>query len=325
MDKAVKRAVLTIATGKPLYFQMAVNLARSFLLWHRDSDINFFIATDADVPLPPDLKAVTIIKLKPGELGSGFSTKLHLDKLAPAEQTLFVDSDCLCAGSLDGAFDKFEAWHVSVIGREETDGELFGDIRKRCNAVGVAWVPRFCGGMYYLKKGPVSARVFATARELEKRYDEIGMVRLRGVPNEEPLVGLAMALADQHPIPEDGTIKAEPMFFSGRAELDVFRGFARLANVPGKPRPYPEWNIVTEARPAVVHFNCSFAEQPPYTTEALRLRKVCQDGWPLPVATAYAWFKRTLPFVIAEKAKAIFRPAYHLLLGHRTVKRSARM
>ena len=318
------RAVLTIATGKPIYLRMACHLARSFLVWHRESHIKFFIATDQPFTPPADLAGISVLRFKPGELGEGFSAKLHLDRLAPASETLFIDADCLCSANLDMVFERFKDREVSVVGREESQGELFGDIAARCRAVGVAWVPRFCGGLYYLRRGKASEAIFQKARELEGQYDQLGLGRLRGLPNEEPLVGLAMALAGQRPVPDDATIKAEPMFFSGRTELDVFAGTARLFNVPGRPRPYPEWKIPDEAHPAIVHFNCAFAEQPPYTTEALRLEKVLKDRWPLPFATAYAGLKCTLPFKVQERVKSRLRPCYRALFGTRPVRRSAR-
>ena len=43
------RAVLTLAVGKTIYFLMAVNLARSFIVWHRDGKIDFVIATRSRV------------------------------------------------------------------------------------------------------------------------------------------------------------------------------------------------------------------------------------------------------------------------------------
>lgn len=325
MSELIERAVLTLAVGKPVYFQMAVNLARSFSIWHPNRDIKFVLATDRSDPLPMDSCHVSRIQLQPGQYGSGFSPKLHLDRISPAQETLFLDADCLCVGNLEKVFERFKNWDMSVIGREETEGELFGDIAERCRTVSVSWVPRFCGGIYYFKKGGVATKVFDKARELEQRYDELGLARLRGVPNEEPLIGLAMALADQHPIPEDGSIKAEPMFFSGQTELDVFAGHARLFNLPGMPAPRPDWKIPAEARPLVVHFNCSFAERPPYTTEALRLEKVLGFGWPIAAATAYAWLKCALPFDIGKQTKDMLRPIYHALFGCRQVKRSARL
>jgi hypothetical protein len=314
------KAVLTLAVGKELYVRMAANLARSFRWWHRDSGIRFFLATDRPELVPEDLRDIGIVELQPGELGHGFSPKLHLDRLAPAQETLFLDADCLCVANLEPIFEKFRGCEVSVVGREEVDGDLFGDIAARCRAVGATWTPRFCGGLYYLKKGAVCERVFRTARELETRYDELGLSRLRGVPNEEPLIGLAMALAGQHPVPEDGSIKAEPMFFSGPVEIDVFAGRARLFDIPARPKPYPEWQIPAESRPAIVHFNSYFAEHPPYTTEALRLEKALRQGWPVLGATIYARLTCSFPYWIMEQIRKQLRPAYHALFGPRGVK-----
>ncbi len=320
-----ERSVLTIATGKDAYVAMAINLARSFFWWHRASDIRFFIATDLSISIPRELKRIEIIRLRPGELGKGFSPKLHLDKLAPTSETLFVDADCLCVGNLRPVFEKFTSHEVSVIGREERDGELFGDIKVRCQAVGITAVPRFCGGLYFLRRGALCSRVFDRARELEKRYDELKMVRLRGVPNEEPLIGLAMGLYNQHPIPEDGTVKAEPMFFSGKTEIDVFAGTARLTNIEGKPKPYPDWNMPVEAHPLIVHFNCTYAEKPPYISEVCRLERVMHGGWPKTLATVYALLLHRLPFSVIQGAKDLMRPLYSALFGTRRIKPSKRV
>jgi hypothetical protein len=304
---------------------MACNLARSFLWWHKHSKIDFYLATDIQEKLTKDLQGIKLITIQKGMYGSGFSPKLHMDRFSPAKETLFIDADCLCAGNLEHVFEKFSKWDVSVIGREETEGELFGDIQSRCKKTGVSWVPRFCGGMYYFKEGAISKQVFEKARELEKRYDELGLTRLRGVANEEPLIGIAMSMAGQHPIPEDGTIKAEPMFFSSRTELDVFAGKARLFNKPDQPKLKPEWSIPEEARPAVVHFNCTYAEQPPYTAESFRLRKVLLERWPLAMATLYANLFYTTPFLILEKVKANLRPLYRRVFGIRKVKPNLRI
>lgn len=319
------RAVLTIALGNPIYVRMAWNLARSFLLWNHDSGIRFVLATDQEISPPNDLDPIEIIRVQAGDFGTGFSPKLHLDKLAPAEETLFIDADCLCVGPLAPVFDKFAGHEVSVIGRIERSGDLFGDIASRCQAIGVPWTVRFCGGLYFLRKGTKCTAVFHAARELESRYDELGLIRLRGVPNEEPLVALGMALSDQHPVPEDGTIKAEPMFFSGLVEADVFRGRARLRNDSAREKPYREWQIPEEARPRIVHFNASFAEQPPYTTEAKRMELVLAKGWPLSLATAFAHLTIGLPYELTVATKKVLRPLYRTIFGPRPIKRSARV
>jgi hypothetical protein len=318
------RAVLTLAIGKPIYFEMAVNLARSFLWWHDNSDIRFFLATDQTMELPPDLSDIKTIRLNPGQFGTGFSPKLYLDKIAPAEKTLFIDADCLCVGALDTVFDRFAEFDVSVIGEQRNNGEHFGDIGERCRQNRIDWVPMFVGGLYYVRRGDVAKKVFAKARELEKSYDELGLVRLRGVPNEEPLLGLAMGIYDQKPIPDDGSIKAEPMFFYDTPEVDVFHGRARLTG--GGRRPSKCWTARTllTANPVIVHFNASFAEQPPYTSEAVRLKKVLRYRWPIFIASIYAGVTVRLPYTVAFYLKNALRPVYRALFGFRRLAPSPR-
>jgi hypothetical protein len=84
----MNRNIITIATGKKLYINLAINLARSFLWWHPDSDITFILVTDQPEFLPPDLTyKIQLHIIQHDELGIGFSSKLHLDELAPGGQT----------------------------------------------------------------------------------------------------------------------------------------------------------------------------------------------------------------------------------------------
>ncbi|MDT9694177.1 hypothetical protein Q5762_38780, partial [Streptomyces sp. P9(2023)] len=58
------KSVFTIATGKVTYFNMAINLARSFE-WHNStSDLLFSIVTDSNLSLPPDLKRTQLIPVR---------------------------------------------------------------------------------------------------------------------------------------------------------------------------------------------------------------------------------------------------------------------
>ena len=105
MTDSPKYAAFTIAVGKPIYLEMACALARSFRLWHR-GDIVFFLATDAGAcALPKDLRDLPLIPLAPGQYGRGFTPKLFLDKIAPADHSMFIDADCLCVGELQPALN----------------------------------------------------------------------------------------------------------------------------------------------------------------------------------------------------------------------------
>lgn len=315
-----KRAVFTIAVGNPVYLQMAFALARSFRLWHRHSDIHFFLATDAArESLPRDLEALEIISLAPGQYGEGFSPKLHLDQLAPAEHSLFVDADCLCVGSLEKVFEIFQGRPVSVIGREISKGEWFGDVMSVCHRFTLSALPRFNGGLYYLEQGEACSRVYQTARELEPRYDEIGFTRLRGHANDELLVSLAMALHAQKPIPDKGDIMNSLLAGPGGVEIDVFNGNALLKNPKTHPNHNP-WYQMEEMRPKIVHFLGTDISTYPYRREVIRLQMVCEKKWPLFAASLWASIVFSWPWKFRQTVKYYLRPLYRVFFGNRKVK-----
>lgn len=318
------RAVLTLAVGNPVYTRYAVNLARSFVYWNKGCGIRFVVATDTPAQIPLDLAGIEVLELRPGQYGQGFSPKLHLDRIAPAAYTLFIDADSLCVGPIADLFERFAGRAVGVIGNTISRGEWFGDVAAACLRFGVPALPKFNGGVYYLESGPVSRAVFTMARSLESSYDEIGLVRLRGRPNDEILLAIAMAAHGQGGITEDGTLMAEPLNFACGLRVDVLGGKATLRNTPGHPRYQPHWPL-TEAHPRLVHFLGDSTDRPPYTAEALRLEKVMAAGWPAWTARWYSNLLCTAPAAMAARFKKIFRPAYRALFGPRAVPLSNRV
>lgn len=315
-----ERAAFTIAVGKPMYLRMACALARSFRIWHQQSDIRFFIATDADRgSLPSDLQDIDLIAIKPGEFGTGFQPKLHLDKLAPASCSMFIDADCLCVGPLDEAFDTFAGMPVSVIGGKITEGEWGGDVATICARTGAEHLIRFNGGVYYLERGETCSSVYRTARELEPKYDELGFLRLRGCANDEALISVAMSLQSLRPVADRGDIMNSLLAGPGGVAIDVFEGRAVLKNPRGHKKHNP-WYPMEEMRPRLVHFLGTELDTYPYRREELRLRQFCQQGWPKAVATLWADVTFSLPWLLLDGLKRVLRPAYHRLFGPRAIR-----
>jgi hypothetical protein len=320
-----KRAAFTIAIGKPIYLEMAFALARSFKLWHSLGDIAFFLVTDAPKSaLPRDLHDINLISIPPGRYGTGFESKLFLDELSPAERSLFIDADCLCVGSLATAFESFEGHAVSVVGRAISTGDWFGDIGSICRQFGISSMPRFNGGVYYLEPGPDCSEVYETARSLLPRYDEIGFRKLRGFPNDEVIVSLAMATHGLQAISERGDIMNSLLAAPGGLEIDVFAGHAVLHNPKGHPRHNP-WYEMEEMRPRLVHFLGSDANAYPYRREMIRLHLVKERKWPVAIATAWAIVSYSLPWQLKEIAKDALRPLYRATFGTRAVRDSSRL
>lgn len=325
MTKNKSKAVLTIATGKSIYIEMAVNLARSFKWWHKDSSIKFFLATDQKDLVPDDLSDIEIIELQPGQYGQGFSPKLHLDKLAPADKTLFIDADCLCVGSLEPIFDRFAGRAVSVVGTMISQGEWFGDIAAVCQRFQVPAIPKFNGGVYYMEKGEESDSVYATARELEPQYDDIGLMRLRNRPNDELLMAIAMTLHAQTPVIEDGSIMSDPQACPGELIIDVLRGKSKLINPPAPHPNHQAWYPFNEVHPVLVHFLGHHTTIYPYKREELRLNLVLGKGWTVLAADTWATLFCSIPSFSARGFKNALRPIYRRLFGNRTVSVSNRI
>lgn len=324
MVQQKSRAVLTLAVGKPVYVQMAINLARSFKWWHPNRTIGFTLVTDQKHLIPADLADIQILEVQPGQYGQGFSPKLHLDQLAPADRTLFIDADCLCCGSLESVFEQFENRAVSVIGSSISQGEWFGDVASVCQRFQIAALPKFNGGVYYLEKGDLSDRIYAKARELEPQYDEIGLTRLRDRPNDELLMAIAMALYDQTAIPDDGSIFTDPQACPVGLSVDVLRGRSKLVNPPAPHPQHQAWYPVAEAHPILVHFLGHHTGCYPYTREELRL-SLAAKGWSILAADIWAMLRCSVPTLSLYTLKEVFRPIYHRFFGMRPVSASNRI
>lgn len=321
----MKRNVLTIAVGKRVYVEMAVALARSFFRWNGDTDISFYLVTDLPDLVPGDVKAKsTTISVKTGEIGAGFSSKLHLDQLAPQGKTIFIDSDCLIFENIDYLFDKFEGNDVSVVGGYISTGEWFGDIGVICKKFALDKIPKFNGGLYYIKKGIEATKVYDTARQLEARYDEIGFLRLRNRPNDEVLMALAMQLNGQKPLDDDGTILSDPQACPGKYYIDVINGKRLLVNPPYPHPQHQDWYPFERVSPAIVHFLDFHAQHYPYKREIYRLGKYALGKTNL-FTPIWAKLHIEYPDRLKLLLKTIMRPVYHLLFGFRKIKASPRL
>lgn len=308
------RSAFTIATGPQSYKRMAVNCALSFCRWNR---LPFVIYSDEPLALPKAAVNVEVRLLQEDRFGRGFSTKLHIDSFAPTSNALFIDADCLVMGNLERLFEIFEGTPVGVLGYSKADGEMFGDVAEICRRVGVRTLPHFNGGVYYVEVGDVSAGVLAEARRLEPEYDSLGIVRLRGQPNDEMLIGIAMAKAGIEPIHNDGSLYADFQWWPKVEAMDALNGVARMRNPPLGQAGHQDRFPADVASPLIVHFLGHHVEGTRYRREAFALRLPFSRGIARLIANlAY------LPHVAIDRLRGAARPLFHAVIGVRQVRRS---
>ena len=321
-----RRAVITLATTKMLYVDMAFVLARSFVFWNRDSGIPFYLFTDVEFELPRELQDHVEVKRMPaGALGTGFSPKLHLDKLAPADQTMFIDADCMVMGPLAPIFDRFAGRAVSVFGARMTEGIWWGDVGAILKRIGKPVMYGFNGGLYYVERGAAAAKVYARARELEGLYDEWGLARLRGRPNDEVLMAIAMAEHDLAAVLDDGTIMVPYNSYQVFDELDVFAGRCSMTNPPPGAKKHREGVPVRTVHPVIPHFVDTYTHHWRYLAEAERLRLHLQSGMPRWLARIVTFATISIPGWLKMNGKEWLRPFYRALFGVRAVKANERV
>jgi hypothetical protein len=321
-----EKSVITIATNKKMYVDMACNLAMSFLLWNDVNSIHFFLVTDCPQFIPEKLRnRIEIIVVSPGELGDGFSTKLHMDKFAYAKQTLFIDADCLVYANLEPAFNEFKGHEVSVIGYNRYEGKDIGfckDIALVIADTGISYFPLLCGSVYYFEKGEMANNIFDYARSLLKSYHDIGLISLRNKENEEPLIAISMAKFNQLPVNDTGLIKADKMFYEF-LDTNVIEGKARLWNTDRIP--IPEYSKLKSASPLIVHFNAYYAEMFEYKAEVIRLKQVFLGNKSIAFANLYAAILSIAPGKSIKAFKNLLRPFYRSIFGYRNAKSLKRM
>lgn len=182
-------------------------------------------------------------------------------------------------------------------------------------------MPRFVGGIYYFERTDTAQKVFEYARELKPQYDDLGLIRLRGSENEEPLIALAMAKYGLRAYPEDGSIKADRMFYS-YCDVNVLKGRALFWNEEAIiPKAYFH---LKESKPIVGHFNASFAENYEYLSESTRLKLFSKTQSKI-FANAISQVFIVWPGKLKSITKDFLRPIFHFFFGTRKIKPSKRI
>ncbi|MCX2492584.1 hypothetical protein OQX63_03815 [Pedobacter sp. PF22-3] len=310
----ITRSIVTVAVGKDYYLKLAVNLIRSFLLWHKNSDLRFLILTDNQAFFDEfsHQKQITIKILAISESDKSFTSKFLLIDHIVADENLFIDCDCLIYKPLDIVFNRMSAYDFTAIGKNEKEGNFFCDISKIIAHFRIESMPVFVGSVYFFKNNDTAKQIFSKAVDLKKSYDQLGFVRLRNKENEEPLFAISMALYHQQIIADDYTIKADLMHYE-YYNTNVLKGLASVYK--GKI------NKFDEKKPAIVHFNDKFSEEACYLMDQLRLSNVHKNTT---LVEINGLVRYKLPEKLLRFSKAILRPLYHKILGPSKVKKNKR-
>ena len=195
------KGFITVATGKEEYYQLAENLLRSYHLFCKNP-LPFAVLADQENVHTDKFDDVILF---PDGASNSYLDKLSLGEFLPYDINLFIDADCLAYGDLNRLFDYFEsADDFSCFGRvlplDDKTGwfeyENLGEFQKK-----VSYVVGLHGGIYYMRKGETSRRIFDDAKAFVPDYPKFKFKGRFNTPGDEPLVALSMAVNGCRPVP----------------------------------------------------------------------------------------------------------------------------
>ncbi|RYZ99919.1 MAG: hypothetical protein EOP47_15505 [Sphingobacteriaceae bacterium] len=261
------RSVLIFATNRLSYLEFAFNCAASILL---NNDIAIYIVSNLNESIPARLKEnVTMLSSKPGHAELGIGMKLYMNDYLQTEETVFIDSDCICFDSLEPIFNACKGMAVTAAGNivpaANWCGEEQAETIKR--EFELDKLIRFNGGLYYMKKSELTTRIFTIAQGIGYKYDDYGFSRINGKwINEEAPISIAMMLHHQLPIADDGQYITDLFTDRRPAQLNVLKEERVLINPPPPSSYHREW-YPEKYSPVLLHFGGSNINSYPYNSQ----------------------------------------------------------
>ena len=259
------KGFITVATGKEEYYQLAENLLRSYHLFCK-SPLPFAVLADQENVHTDKFDDVILF---PDGASNSYLDKLSLGEYLPYDINLFIDADCLAYGDLNRLFDYFEsADDFSCFGRvlplDDKTGwfeyENLGEFQKK-----VSYVVGLHGGIYYMRKGETSRRIFDDAKAFVPDYPKFKFKGRFNTPGDEPLVALSMAVNGCRPIPFVNEAICCYWEHLEHMKIDLSEGLAKVES----ERPY---------NTLLVHWGTRYTRQPEYQKQVEILDILEENG-----------------------------------------------
>ena len=253
------RGFITIATGKEMYFQFAKNLLLSYKLYC-DTPLPFAIMCDRENEYTALFDDVVLFQ----KTEHPYFDKFELLKLAPYDETIFIDSDCLAYADLNQFWDFFaDADSFSASGSNypiDSERGLFRKEEVGIYSERVHWKPAIHGGLYYIRKDAQCDAIYRDCRYIAEHYTDFHWPDFCAPFADEPVLCLAMAANGCQ------AKKAYPPNFGIPWEVtemkcDIFTGLCQYAT---------EWHpLVTDGR--MIHWSVRYCKKPLYRFEVEKL------------------------------------------------------
>ena len=196
------RGFVTIATGKENYYKTAQTLMLSYKQTS-ENPLPFALICDAENKYTAEFDDVVIL---PNATRS-YLDKMELLKVCPYDETIFIDSDCIAFGDLNHYWSYFEnatdfSCFGAVLSMDAKNGwfwkDSIGDYAEK-----ISFIPRFHGGIYFVRKGEVCNKIYDTCMDVRANWSKYRFASFNR-PADEPIIALAMTVQNCRPVQQGG-------------------------------------------------------------------------------------------------------------------------
>lgn len=199
----MNKGFITIATGDERYFEMAVNLLKSYRLFSKNP-LPFTILADKYNKYTDEFDNVIILE----NAKCSYIDKLSILINCPYDETIFIDADCLAYHDLNDYWKIYDfSYTLSCFGNSfpldnKHDGyfmrENMGKYKDQ-----IKFIPHVHGGVYFIRKGAQGKKMHKLALEINDNYSKYTFNHFPK-PADESILALCMAVFDCRPIVEEG-------------------------------------------------------------------------------------------------------------------------
>ncbi len=204
---------ITVALDRQRYVDMAVNFAKSVKFF--DKTRRTCLVFNDRVEITPTVRSVfdDIVQLPVDEEYVGCMNKVRIYDVAPYDENMYVDADCLLVkNDIDRHWARCAGRYFTMTGEKATSGQWNNlVIAEACEALGLPYIVRMNSGVFYFTKSPETKAFFDRVdwfyRHERNRLSNIHQNRV-GQYADEPFFGAAMGALRLEPVdggPSEGS------------------------------------------------------------------------------------------------------------------------
>ena len=238
------RGFITLATGQQKYYDMALNMLKSFRI--HNPGVPFAIVCDRQNDVTAQFDDVIVLADANGDYRDKFSLLVS----TPYDETIFIEPDCLIYRNLDffwnllcgdSDFSCFgwnnggaQAWF-----KTEAEQERLMEIIPGLNEI--ADVPLFNPGYFFIRKGDGCKKMYEDCLRIaemissDKTFSDNSHILCNGKLRDDPILDVSMYINGFicNAVPEKGKCIAVPSKYTYN-KIDAINGILNVTDKRGK-------------------------------------------------------------------------------------------